>query len=295
MWGNKVWFVDYDNGTTGGEGDKPSAACKYLDTILAKAGEWDTIYVRPRDPDSSGGDPQSVLPVSTTANYVIPYTLHGLSIIGTGVGENAAYSCRIQGASGVTTATVLVNAPFVNIENLCIRKGSSTAGSLKFFADASTGFTFGASASNCHFRLGGTTATAAGAVVIESAWYTVINGCTFSACPVGIGIGASQSVPQETVIKNCIFNGGASAIDADIVSSGAVTRILVDRCVFDHAVPAEASGTAVRYIKFAAASTGLVSNCATGAVDPTVADNMTLNGVLYTNIWGDGVGPFVDA
>lgn len=290
MWGSKVWFVDYDNGSAGSQGKKPTDAQKYLDTILDKAGEWDVIYLRPRDPDTSGGDPQSILPLSTTANFDVASTQHGLSLIGTGIGNNAAYSARIQGASGVTEAAITVNAPYVNIENLGIRKGSSTAGSLYVTAAA-----FASSVNNCHFRLGGTKASSVGAVIIDSAWYNKITNSVFSACPIGIVLAATTSAPQEIVITGCEFNGGASAIDADIFSTGTVTRILIRDCYFDHAVPAVSAGDKVRYIKFSAASTGLVANCFTGAVDPTVADNMTLDGVLYSNIWGDGVGPFVDA
>ena len=76
MWGSKVYFVDYDYGTEGAGGLKPSDPCKYLQDVIDKANPWDVIYVRPRDPAyADGGGANYHLPESTS-NWSIPYTAY---------------------------------------------------------------------------------------------------------------------------------------------------------------------------------------------------------------------------
>jgi len=288
-WGRKMWFVDYDSGTTGAYGNDMLSPQKNLKTILDHTdfGAGDGVFIKPRTPDVSGGDPAAITPASAV-NWTIANADHSVSLIGTGLG---GYITRLQGHGSVTAyPTLQINAPFVCLENLGLRRGASTSGIVKIYSAASA-YNFGCVLKNCHIRL----ADAAGGVIIESAWYTKLLDCTFSSCRIGVYIGASISVPAEIVIAGGEFIGLTSEIDGNIFSSGAVTRISVHDMIMNHAVPAFSGGSIARYIKFSATSTGLVANISTGAVDPTVADNMTLNGVLYSNIWGDGVGPFVDA
>jgi len=284
FWGNKVYFVDYDNGTATADGTNIKHPAKYLETVLSNVSEWDTVYIRPRDPDTTGGDPQAITPASNAYNFYIPYTVHGVSLIGTGVGIPgvSAYQTRLQGHASTTSYPTLdVRSPFCNIENLGFRRGGSTAGNVWVKTDASTRYSFASTFSNCHFRLG--YSSSAAGLVIDSAWYTKVHNCTFSSCKGGIYIGAGHSVPVEIVIAGCDFIGLTSEIDTDIASSGAVTRILIKDCYFNHAIPA--GGSTNKYIAFGATSTGLVANCYTGATAGTLATNMTLNGVKNAGIW----------
>lgn len=288
MWGNKVWFVDYDG--YDGEGDKPSAAAKNLQTIIDKAAEWDTIYIRPRDPDSAGGDPQAILPASTT-NWSIPYTKHGLSLIGTGlgVGMRQANMTRLQASTTVqATATMVCYAPYVNFENLTFRRGSGTLAGLKIEGQTSggSGYAFNTTVNNCGFWKIGATATAA-ALYYESAWHCLTHNSWFEECAKGIGIGVSGSSAVGVNIIGCTFNGVDTTIDADIFSTagGTISEVLVDRCLFAHDIPALASGQIyTQYIDFATAS-GLISNCCFGTETETIATNCDVSNCDVVNCW----------
>ena len=247
MWGNRVWFVDYDNGSTGNSGDRPDDAQKNLQTIIDKAGEWDTIYIRPRDPDSAGGDPQAIIPASTT-NWSLPYTLHGVSLIGTGigVGMRQANMTRLQASATVNaTPGFLCKAPYVNFENLTFRRGGSTKSGLRIEGQTpgGTGYAFNCTVNNCGFWKIGATATEA-AVYIESAWHNLIKDCWFEECAKGVGIGVSGSNVVGINVIGCTFNGIATTIDADIyaTSGSTITEVLIDRCLFAHDIPALDSG-----------------------------------------------------
>jgi hypothetical protein len=283
MWGNRVWFVDYDNGQTGNSGDRPDDAQKNLQTILDKAGEWDTIYIRPRDPDSTGGDPQAILPASTS-NWDIPYTLHGLSIIGTNPGNSkaSANATRLQGSATVNaTPVVYAKAPYLTFENITFRRGGSTLTGLKI-GTGSTPYSFSSTLNNCLFWKIGSTATA-GALNLNS-WHNNILNSTFEECYCGIYLDSAQSNPVGTVIKGTAFVGLGSTISADIYCSNSTLSTLIDDCRFTHTIPTGGATFGNLYINFVGASTGLFCNSFMGAADPTIATNTTLNGVLYSEI-----------
>lgn len=287
MWGNKVWFVDYDNGRTGKAGLKPVSAGKHLDTAISAASAWDVIYLRPRTPDTSGGDPQHHLP-SSTSNYSIASTKHGLSIIGTGfgAGKEKANMTRIQGASGAAASVLTVYAPFVNIENITFKRGSSTAAALLIEGQTSggSGYAFGTSVNNCAFWKVGATATK-GAVYIESAWHTTIANSWFEQCALGIGIGVSGSNTDCTSILGNVFSGLDTTIDADIWTTGGstITEVFIDGCRFAHDIPALSAGGIKKYIYFATAD-GTFSNSVIGSETTTIATNCTLSNVDPVNI-----------
>jgi len=291
-WGQTVYFVDYDNGTAGAAGTEMDAPQKNLATAISNANKHDVIYIRPRDPAETSGDPNYITPASA-ANWAIPTGKYGMSLIGTGVGLGmpGRWYTYLRGESTVTASPTLdISSCFTTLENLSFHRGASTVGQVRSMFTDATRYGFGNTINNCLFRFG----DAAGAVVSNAAWYDTIQNSTFLRCRIGINIGSSNSVPTGVTIIGNDFIGLTTDIDADIFINDA-DRILIRDCYFNHAVPAHASGSYLRYIYAATAATGLVANCFTGAVDPTVADNMTLNGILYSNIWGDGVGPFVDA
>ena len=287
MWGNRVWFVDYDNGQTGNSGDRPDDAQKHLQTIIDKAGEWDTIYVRPRDPDSAGGDPQAIIPASTS-NWSLPYTLHGVSIIGTGIGAGMrqANMTRLQGSATVNaTPAFLCKAPYVNFENLTFRRGGSTKSGIRIEGQTSggTGYAFNCTVNNCGFWKIGATATE-GAVYLESAWHNLIKDCWFEECANGVGVGVSGSSVVGINVIGCHFNGVDTTIDSDIYATGGstITEVFIDRCTFAHDIPALSGGVRTKYIVFGTAS-GLLSNCNFGSETNTIATNMTISNCDIVN------------
>jgi hypothetical protein len=289
MWGNRVWFVDYDNGQTGNSGDRPDDAQKHLQTIIDKAGEWDTIYIRPRDPDTAGGDPQAIIPASTT-NWSIASTKHGLSLIGTGIGAGLPMTnmTRLQAASGASaTAALICYAPYVNFENLTFRRGGSTIAGLKIEGQTSggSGYAFCTTVNNCGFWKIGATATNA-ALYYESAWHCLTKDSWFEECAKGIGVGVSGSSVVGIYVNGCTFKGIDTTVDADIYATGGstVTEVMIDRCLFAHDIPALASGNLYnKYLYFGTAS-GLFSNSIIGSETNTITSNCTLSNIDVVNV-----------
>ena len=303
MWEGKAHFVDYDNGASGADGTSAKSPGKYLQTAIDQAGPWDVIYVRPRDPaagSGEGGGSNYITPESTS-NWSIPYTAYGLSIIGSapGNGRNAGMLTHLRGGAVTTASPVMcVKSCWNNFENLAFHSGASLESQLQFKRTATaTDRAYGNSVTNCTFRFGaGLIADhLQGCIHIESSSYDKILNCTFSAAPIPIVVRTSLGSVQHLQIIGCHFQSTAAETCCDVFSGGTLTNFCLKDCTFGHAVPALASVVITgKYIHFGAACTGLVANCFTGALDATIADNMTLNGVLYTNIWGDGVGPMVD-
>lgn len=283
VWGD-TYFVDYDNGSDSNNGLSPAKAFKNIRYALTVAGEWDVIYVRPRDPDSTGGDPAHISP-DTAANWIVPYTSHGLRIVGSGKGghQAAAYQTSLTGYAALTTPTLWIKAPYVSLENLTIRRNASTAGALKISSTgASSDYSFAATVYGC--VLWQVASAANGAIVIDSAWYTTIEKSVLKACYNGISIAATTSVPKGVVIQDADFLGLTTDVSADISSVGAVTSILITRCNFNHALPA--AGAPNKYVNIGAASTGLISNSYFGVADATIANSLTLNGITNSHLWG---------
>jgi len=279
-WSEKVYFVDYDNGTAGAAGKKPDKAQKNLATAISNADKWDTIYIRPRDAGVSGGDPQAITPASAT-NWSIPNTKWGLSLIGTGIGarpDMAAYQTRLQGYSTVTgTAPLTVLAPYVVIENLSFKRGGSTGVPLVNLSSAGgTANAFAANIHKCQFHMGNGTSGGAGAVQISSYWYAVISDSHFERCNVAIGISSSVSNPCAVRISGNTFNQPAASNYGDIVSAAtAVNRILIDNNMFNHDIPSKSGGKA-RYLWFSGSNTGSVINNYFGTGTLVTATIMTL-------------------
>lgn len=282
FWTGKTWFVDYDNGPTGSVGKSAKNPAKHLQTVIDAAGKGDTIYVRPRAADTSGGDPQSILPASTS-NWDVPYALEGLSIIGTGCGgtKAGANATRLKGSATVnTTPAFYAKAPFMTFENLAFQRGGSTNSGLKL-GTGSTPYAFSSTVTNCLFWKIGSTATG-GALNINS-WHNNILNCYFEECYTGIYMDAAQSNPVGTVIRGCTFGEAAASVSCDIYCSNSALSTIVDNCLFAHAQPS--AGSPNLYIDFVGASTGVISNSGFATATGTIATAMTNNGVLLVNCW----------
>jgi len=191
---------------------------------------------------------------------------------------------RIQGASGTTTATFTVKAPFVNLENLTFRKGSSTVAGLKIDAyQTNSAYAFNVTVFGCAFWKIGLAGAGAGGLVIDSAWHTVVDSCWFEACRGGIAIANNESNTDGFTCVNTVFNGLDTDIDFDIYTSGTLTTVLIDRCIFAHDIPAYTGGSVLKYISFATA-TGLFSNSVIGSETNTIATNCSLSNIDVSNV-----------
>jgi hypothetical protein len=288
-WGT-LYYVDPTNGADTNDGLTPSYGFKSLRYALTIAGAFDTIFVKPAVPDTDGGDPTATTP-DTAANWTVPYTSHNLSIVGAGAGRgrNPGYLTMLRGYVGLTTPTLYVKAPYVNLENLGLRGAAAcTDGAVKFsFSNAGPDWSFGSTVYNCTFWKAG--AAYGGALVMDAAWYMEVLKSTFVSCYKGIVIGASNSVPVGLHIADCTWQALAAEVSACIESSGAVTNILIERTAMNHALPS--GGGSNKYIVFSSASTGEWMDSQIGATATTIGTNTTLNGVGYSKIYcGTNIG-----
>ena len=293
---NKTWYVDYDGGSDDNNGKSEIKPVKNPATALSRASAGDIIYIRPRSPELGaegagpyyGGDPGDITP-ATAVNWIIPYTKYGLSLIGCGAGRGPAGRSQtcLQGHADVTAYPVLdVRAPYSNIENLGFKAGGSTVGLVQTkFADNSIYQAWANTFYKVWFRI----ALATGALVMDAGSYDNIEKCTFSFMATGHGVGimllAGNDAPTGVVIRDCDFEGLVADIHADIQTSGAVKRILMDNLRFNHAVPT--GGSPNKFVSIASASTGLLANSYCGAADATIATHFTLNGIHNAHIWGE--------
>lgn len=292
-WGDDIFFADFDNGTIGNGAKGPDEACKYLDTAIALAGPNDTIYVRPRAPEAGGvapyhsSDPGDITPQTASTNWTIPWTSHGLSLIGTGIGVGSAGAQRtcLQGDATITTTPVLtLNAPYCNIENIGFKNGASTIALIRTkFSNDSIYQAWGNSFYNVWFRNTGTTK----GLNIDSGSYDNIVNCCFSSCDFGIYFETVNEQTKQETIRNCDFLGEGSDVDVDIQHIGSAYRILITKCNFNHTIPT--GGSTNHYLNFSATSTGMFSDSYLGSAAAGETPNITLNGLAFSHIYaGDG-------
>jgi hypothetical protein len=282
-WGT-LYYVDPTNGADTNDGFSASYPFKTPRYALTIAGAFDTIFIKPAVPNSAGGDPTSITP-DTAANWHVPYTSHGLSIIGCGVGHglSGSYMTNLKGYTAVlSTPTLLVSAPYVNLENLTFRVGSTnTGGGLNIKGDFSTNLCFGNTVYNCTFWKAPSTATTGG-LCIDGAWYTSVINSHFVSCYVGLNLFASVSDPVGVNIVGCDWQGLTTEVSCDIYGNNKVINILMKDLVMNHALPA--AGAPNLYVDFVAASTGMWAGGYIGATSSAVATNTTLNGVGYSGV-----------
>jgi hypothetical protein len=292
MWpSEKVRFVDFDHGSVRGGGLSPSDACKYLDTAIADAGHNDVIYIRPRSPELGaggagpyyGGDPGDITPQTAATNWTIAYTLYGLSLIGTGAGfghPGATQTC-LQGGTTAGTPVLTINAPYVTLENLGFKPGSSTTGLIhaKFYDDS---VTQAWAQSYYKLWLRNVDAQAGYSIRLDATSYDSIIGCYFSGHALGLSLYSGNANLARLVVRDCDFETAPATATAHIASSGVVTRVLFDRLTMMGTIPT--GGSPNKYIYIASASTGMFSNSFIGAAETTVATNTTLNGLNYSDV-----------
>ena len=281
----KSWYVDYGNGVADDTGLTPASATKHLQDIIDKAAREDVIFVRPyiTAAQVEGGDPAYILPEST-ANWIVPKTLYGLSIIGTGlgVGKSAAYQTNLKGSTTVAAVSTLdVRAPFVHLENLTFRRGSNTLAGVRYvFTDpGTTNASFGGSLHNCNFWKLSSSATH-GALEIGDVWHMTISKCTFISCYIGIHISFDNGTAQGLIVRDCDFNGLTSEVSCNIQAVAGLINTLITGCNFNHALPN--AGAPNVYVSVGATSSGMISNCFLGNASTTIATNMTLNGIVQS-------------
>ena len=134
---------------------------------------------------------------------------------------------QIKKGSG-SVSLLTLRAPGVTVLNIGFNGSGSTGGGILLDDDGSTKSAFGTSITGCHFKnLKGSSATnsaTGGAIQWAStggAWQVNISGNSFYNNVGGIVLlGTSASVPQDVIIENNTFHGGAATDTYLYLSAG---------------------------------------------------------------------------
>ncbi len=278
-WDNEIWFVDFDNGSTGQEGREMELPAKNLFQCLNVAGAGDTIYVRERTSVPSVGSNNAVItPASTeAANWTVAQGQHHLSIIGTSRNQGLAHGVMFQSFAALTTPTIDVLAPYVTIENVGFKGISAqvSTGLVRGFSSTpGTQDGFALTIDNCQINV--YQSSNGGGIVLDSGRYNRVLNTDFWHCRSGINLASSAKNIQGNTIQGCSFQGQDTDIDVDILI-GDATHVWIDGCLFAHDVPAKAGGSRAKYIQVVGTAEGVMSRCYFGTEVAAKATDNTLS------------------
>ena len=278
-WGNDIWFVDYDNGSTGWEGRAMDSPATNLYQCLNVAGAGDTIFVRPRTTVGTVGSNNEVITPATTeaANWTIAQGQHDLSIIGTSRNQGLAHGVMFQSYASLTTPTINVLAPFCTIENIGVKGiAAQVANGLiqGYSYTPGTHDGYGLTIDNCQINV--YQSSNGGGVVFDSGRYCRLLNTDFWHCRAGVELASTAGNINGSVVQNCNFFGQDTDIDVDILL-GDNTHTWIDGCNFLHDVPAKAGGSRAKYIQSLGTSEGVVSRCTFGSETAVKATDNTLS------------------
>ncbi len=258
LWSDAL-FVDYDNGNAGNVNvamNNPDYPLKTVQAAVTAARRGAVVYIRERP--ISGYDPQYL-----SENITIPVAKQGISLIGTGASRKNGWGCGIKGAAA--GAVIIVRAPFVNIENLTINKGSSTTGHIRA-ESSSTDATkkgFGLNVYNCHLR--NANQITAGAIYLDNVWDVLIQKCMFISCVAGIvGAATVDSLANIAILDNQFYpavdDPTAAALDVHILLNVLTYNLLIDNNKFLGPIPALSAGTYKVYAYLGTSCYGMMSH-----------------------------------
>jgi len=280
-WGKDVWFVDDESGSDGYSGNEPTQAKKTIQAAITAAGKADTIFLKPREIDTSIHSNHGYY----TGTNIIPTGKTGLAIIGTGrgIGIGSAVQCMIEPDAASTDTTITVQSPAVTIENVGVKAVASGSGAI--YASASVAQAYGLTVSNCFFKDYLGASSSVGSIHLVTTHWTTIQHCYFKECGVAIHHNSAVAAVRNIVIKDCDFVGAAGDWGQDI-RLGDVTEMVIDSCRFAHAQPT--AGTRKMYIDMlGTGGTGMISNCRFGVAATTQATVANLKGtVLMSDAFG---------
>ena len=224
----KIRFVDGTSGNDAADGESWETALATIQAGVTAAGARGTVFVAPKEIESSATDPSSY-----AETVIIPVTHEGLSLIGVGTGRTQGGLPQIKKGSG-TTALLTIRASNCLIANIGFN-GIWTADSTQSLVgillddDGSTKTAFGTTILGCHFKncagsTASTNASAGGAITWSAqgnAWQVHIVGNRFYK-NVGdiVLLGTSGSVPQDVVIEDNVFSGPAANVDCNLYLAG---------------------------------------------------------------------------
>ena len=240
-----VRYVD-GRKTNTGVGTTFSDPHNTIQLAATAAGLDDTIFIRPL-----------ALGSYYTESVVVPNTTVGLSIIGTGNGKGGSVyqACTWRNSSNSVDDSALDLRPgHATVENIHFfsRAAQSSAFGVRAYWNTGSGLNIGSSIVNCGFSGDLADHPAAAGVVqsairFDSSEGQLVENCFFVDCRVGIAAGSTMNAWKELVVKDCIFNGLAANIAADLFLADGLNLAVVNSH-FGHTVPSHAAGTMTKYI-----------------------------------------------
>ena len=220
------------------------------------------ILVMPGEMSAGATDPTSY-----AENVIVPAGMSNLSIIGVQENRTQGGLPQIKKGSG-SLALFTVRSPGTLIKNIGFNGAGSTGGGILLDDDASTKSAFGTAIIGCHFKnCKGSTATNAatgGAIQWSSnggAWQVLIKGNRFYN-NVGdvVLLGTGVSVPQDVVIEDNVFGGGAANDCSIYLAAGSGVIGLVIRNNNFGNFPILGSGSNLMYVKLTGCTGTIASN-----------------------------------
>lgn len=281
-----VRYVDGDHGSDTNNGATPTSAFATIQAAINASSAQDVIYIRQLAPSATDGSE----PGQYVENLTIPYTKHGLSLIGMG----SSYTKipfggpKIKNASAGVLLDVL--APYVHLENIqfnCTRNsgtygiylGGDTAVQGYAIKSGSVGF----SIVNCLIKNGGRNGVQYGVEVIGG-YGGVISNCTFDGCLYGLNLDSHLLPGNGHTVEYCNFkdiNGELATVHVNI-PAGLEADFNIDHCNFDLATKMIVMGDGINgvisFCTFCDGSTATVAD-STGKIEiPAALDEVGVVG-----------------
>ena len=244
----KAGTVRYVDGTLTNSGTGVSFADAFntIQLAVTAASLEDTLFVRPK-----------ALGTYYTESVVVPNTTRGISIVGTGNGKGGSVyqACTWRNSSNSVDDSALDLRPgHANVENIHFfsRAAQSSAFGVRAYWNTGSGLNIGSSIVNCGFSADLADHPAAAGVVqsairFDSTEGQLVENCFFVDCRVGIAAGSTMNAYKELVVKDCVFNGLAANIAADLFLADGTNTSIINN-IFGHTVPSHAAGTMTKYI-----------------------------------------------
>jgi len=217
-----------------------------VDDASNASGREDTIFIRPK-----------ALGTYYTESVIVPSSLRGLSIIGTGNGKGGSVyqACTWRNSSNSVDDSALdLRSGHSAVENIHFfsRAAQSSGFGIRAYWNTGSGLNIGSAIVNCGFSADLADHPAAAGVVQSAIRFDSNEGmrvedCVFVDCRVGIASGSTMNAWKELWIVNNHFNGLAANIAADLFLSDGTNLALIGNH-FGHTVPSHAAGTMTKYV-----------------------------------------------
>jgi len=207
---DNIWFVDSDNGATAHGGQKPDDAFALPSEAVSAASKEGIIYIRPRTSITSSD-------VYYSDNITCTIAKPHLQFIGCGAGTVPGYRGSAQIRPLTTTSPIFdIQGSGVTIENLHLNNSGATASTAIPINSQRLGHSGAVCLQVRQCRIIDNVTDQAGAIVLKSAQYNIIEDNIFLDCVVGIQAEATSGSPQSYTIRRNIFEGLVLTRDVDI-------------------------------------------------------------------------------